>query len=820
MNFIPKFSSHPEPVNGFLKLAGSYADYNILLQEGKIIIEDLRHKGFGKIEYLPTFYKVGFDDISEISLFQRNPYHVSDIVDFDGKSNISINASELVKNDKDFYGANINVLKVLNAVGGEVTLDNGVIYFIPDVQFKGIRKFSYTVKNSDGFVNSKPINVFLREPHHPNDPKFFEQWYLTEANILDVWKDYNAKGIKVAVFDEGFVPNHVDLDVASQEFQLDFDNSFDQHALMVAGVIAAKKDNGEGVAGIASEADVSVYQIPFRDLQKLDFEFFKDFDVINNSWGGSIPNLNSDLVSFDEIKWIAQFRDLITNGREGKGCNIVFASGNSGIVGDDSAISVFTNNEFIINVGGYSKNKDLITYGTKMLDLATPGGTVLVSAPYSEFPVLYASGMTFSGSKMNFGNNGVNVIGTSFAAPVVSSVVALMLEANPKLGFRDIQDILSISAVPNTELAKFNASTSWNGGGMYFDKQQGFGKVDALAAVRLAETAYNFHTHANYEEIYSHQNQVLEIVKIDFEQDGFILPIEIRDDMLIEYASLHLNISLPSSVSNYQVVLKSPKGTEFEIINGIGTSDLQKKHGINEKSIKWDFGLQHAKGEHSKGEWKVVIKKIDELEGKGSFTESAILRGYGINFLGKPVDDINVQYFTNSFAEVYSAARSEVKDDVQEINASAVSKDIIIDLTGQTESSIAGNKITLSKEAQIEVVKLGDGDDTIVCSDLGNVIYPGRGNDSITLGEGDDIVIYTNYKLKDLGIDKIYKFNPEHDQIILGGGLEYSDLNQRLQDSSIEDELYSTKIVFDDWAIELVNVKANQLTEENFILVA
>ena len=36
--------------------------------------------------------------------------------------------------------------------------------------------------------------------------------------------------------------------------------------------------------------------------------------------------------------------------------------------------------------------------------------------------------------------------GTSFAAPIVSGVVAIMLEANPNLGYRDVQEILALSS--------------------------------------------------------------------------------------------------------------------------------------------------------------------------------------------------------------------------------------------------------------------------------------------------------------------------------------------------------------------------------------
>ncbi|WP_152986643.1 S8 family serine peptidase, partial [Pseudovibrio sp. POLY-S9] len=67
-----------------------------------------------------------------------------------------------------------------------------------------------------------------------------------------------------------------------------------------------------------------------------------------------------------------------------------------------------------------------------------------------------------------FGDDYEATQGTSFAAPIVSGVVALMLEANPLLGWRDVQEILALSAKqvddPSTEWSTNGAST-WNGGG-------------------------------------------------------------------------------------------------------------------------------------------------------------------------------------------------------------------------------------------------------------------------------------------------------------------------------------------------------------------
>jgi subtilisin family serine protease len=100
-----------------------------------------------------------------------------------------------------------------------------------------------------------------------------------------------------------------------------------------------------------------------------------------------------------------------------------------------------------------------------------------------------------------FGGDSSISQGTSFAAPIVSGVIALILEANPTLGYRDIQTILAMSAVkfddPNGTDWVYNNAKNWNGGGMHASHDYGFGKVDARAAVRLAENWFDNSTAAN-----------------------------------------------------------------------------------------------------------------------------------------------------------------------------------------------------------------------------------------------------------------------------------------------------------------------------------
>ena len=83
--------------------------------------------------------------------------------------------------------------------------------------------------------------------------------------------------------------------------------------------------------------------------------------------------------------------------------------------------------------------------------------------------------------------------GTSSAAPMVSGVIALMLEANSALTARDVKHILATTAVQVD--SSFSATAingidyvGWvtNGAGLKFHSWYGFGGIDATAAVNAA----------------------------------------------------------------------------------------------------------------------------------------------------------------------------------------------------------------------------------------------------------------------------------------------------------------------------------------------
>src|SRR5690606_17854281 len=90
--------------------------------------------------------------------------------------------------------------------------------------------------------------------------------------------------------------------------------------------------------------------------------------------------------------------------------------------------------------------------------------------------------------------------GTSSAAPNLSGVVALLLEANPRLTSRDVKDILAKTAkrpanhgrrpvqVAANRTVNRDLGPIQNGAGFVFDNWHGFGTVDAEAAVAMARS--------------------------------------------------------------------------------------------------------------------------------------------------------------------------------------------------------------------------------------------------------------------------------------------------------------------------------------------
>jgi subtilisin family serine protease len=284
---------------------------------------------------------------------------------------------------------------------------------------------------------------------------------------------------------DGYPYNDIGL-VGSQTMDL-------AHGTWVTGLIAAA-DNGFGIVGAAYSATVSAFRVidtnanendPFRSLATALLNG-ASFDVANNSWGFTSA-LEDSVFNPDTQQATTALLTAAEDGRGGLGSINVFAAGNYFADGDDTNLHAFQSSINVVTVAALDDNGTVNAPASLGGRYSTQGATILVSAP--------GTGITSDTivGEGDLANSEVQdgLDGTSFATPLVTGVVALMLQANPNLGLRDVQEILAYTAKetdPTDPTWSFNDAANWNGGGLHVSDDYGFGLVDATAAVELARS--------------------------------------------------------------------------------------------------------------------------------------------------------------------------------------------------------------------------------------------------------------------------------------------------------------------------------------------
>jgi len=584
----------------------------------------------------------------------------------------------------------------------------------------------------------------------PNDPLFAQQWHLNGAfgiNVQSVWADYTGTGIRVGVLDQGVDFLHRDLDDnlikalssvaatgASGGAPVTTD---DNHGTAVAGVIAAER-NGFGGVGVAYNADLVAYYDSLAgaitDFAATTASAFQrgigSLDVLNNSWGfgnffRATPNAafvdNFGVNPFNASG--AALARLAAEGRGGKGTVVVQAAGNTGQFGDDTNLHNFQNSRFAITVAATDK-------AGKLASFSTPGASVLVAAP--------GVGVVTADRSGPFGyalEDSTALDGTSFSAPAVAGVVALMLEANSDLGYRDVQEILALSARQINATGGGWATTgtgTWNGGGMHYSHGYGFGLVDARAAVRLAETWQGQDTAANEKSLSASITLANPIDIPDRNSTGISNSLRLTGDLTIDRVEVDLLID-HTWIGDLKVTLTSPGGTVMTLVDRPGQGRLNDL-GSSQDNIRFTFGVAGLLGEQAAGDWRLTVSDNDALFwGK--------LNGWSLRAYGETGSADDNHVFTDEFVSLLAAtpARGTITDTdggTDTLNAAAVTGAVSFNL-GAGTGSIAGKAITFTANAFERAVG-GDAADSLTAGGNAAALLGGRGADTLTGGAGFD----------------------------------------------------------------------------------
>ena len=346
-----------------------------------------------------------------------------------------------------------------------------------------------------------------------NDRLFPNQWNLenrdangvpqgVDLNVRAAWPFSQGAGVLIAIADNGVQISHPEFAVPSTNqahYNFDAGNtngaqlaSSDNHGTAVAGYAVAQGNNGTGISGVAPGASLASWKMLASTEEQIGnmFQFMSNtVSVQNHSWlnsgSGLIPNsLLADAGLFNAL----------TYGRGGRGVLMTRASGNERENGANANDQAYTADPRVITVAGVRINGRVASY-------STPGASVLVAAPVGDTgldapPTTdrtgssfgYNAGVFYLDDSADYSFNSISPQGTSFAAPQIAGLCALLLGANTNLTIRDAQQILVLSS-RHFDFADRDLAT--NGAGLAVSHNLGFGVPDAGLAVRLAQAWSN-----------------------------------------------------------------------------------------------------------------------------------------------------------------------------------------------------------------------------------------------------------------------------------------------------------------------------------------
>ncbi len=363
----------------------------------------------------------------------------------------------------------------------------------------------------------------------PNDPLFTSQWHLEDrdsnANVLGVdmnlrsaWAMTKGAGVTIAIVDEQVETTHPDL-ISRSANALHYDfisNStnailgpLDIHATALAGLAVGEQNNEIGISGVAPSAMFASWRI-FNTNGAIGGDL-----ILRNMYPYASNNVAVQCHSWNYTGTAQAGPDFVTSpgiddainfGRGGKGLVIVRSSGNYRLnSGSGSTVGSFAGNA---NNDGYVNDPRVITVAAMRSDgrvahYSSPGACILVAAPSSEsttfntgiidpnFPTLVTTDRTgTSGYNPNgdYTTTTNGFTGTSGVAPQIAGLSALLLSVKTNLTYRDVQQILLLSA-HHYDFA--DPSVETNGAGLVVSHNLGFGLPDAGQAVKLARNWVN-----------------------------------------------------------------------------------------------------------------------------------------------------------------------------------------------------------------------------------------------------------------------------------------------------------------------------------------
>uniref|UniRef100_A0A669BJJ7 Furin (paired basic amino acid cleaving enzyme) b n=1 Tax=Oreochromis niloticus TaxID=8128 RepID=A0A669BJJ7_ORENI len=437
------------------------------------------------------------------------------------------------------------------------------------------------------------------------DPDFPKQWYLHGSNLNTkaAWaQGYTGRGVVVTILDDGIEKDHPDL-ISNYDPEASYDvndgdtdpqprytqRNENRHGTRCAGEVAAAANNGVCGVGVAYNAKIGGVRMldgevtDVVEAQSLSLNP-QHIHIYSASWGPE-----DDGKSLDGPAKLAKeaFLQGITKGRSGLGSIFVWASGNGGREQDSCNCDGYTNSIYTLSISSTTQSGNVPWY-------SEPCSSTLATTFSSGNPGEKQIVTTDLRQKCTDSHTG-----TSASAPLAAGIIALALEANLNLTWRDMQHLVVRTSQPG----RLSAS-DWktNGVGRRVSHSYGYGLLDAGALVALAQ---------NWTSV-GPQRQCVNTMLSEPRDIGNKLVFSKSVDACwgrpehvssLEHVQARLTLSY-NQRGKLAIHLISPLGTRSTLL--FPRPNDFSSEGFND----WAFMTTHSWDEDPQGEWTLEIENV------------------------------------------------------------------------------------------------------------------------------------------------------------------------------------------------------------------
>ncbi|KAM8869961.1 neuroendocrine convertase 1-like isoform 8-T9 [Spinachia spinachia] len=345
------------------------------------------------------------------------------------------------------------------------------------------------------------------------------------------------------------------------------------------GVVVSIIDDGirllDGPVTDAMEATSLTYNMAFIDIYVC-------------SWG---PRDNGATMDGPHSLTAQALRLGTNKGRRGKGSIFVWAAGNGGLRRDHCGADGYVNSIYNIAIGGVSETGKPAFFGEPC-----PGVMAVTLTGSVKGGPLPLVGVTVT----NMDDGCVTHFpGTSSAAPIAAGILALTLEVNPGLTWRDVQHLIANTAkIPDPK----EPGWSINAAGYHVHHSYGFGLLDAGLMVQQA---------AHFNTVIPQRECMQEgaLVPARILSPGGLVTVNIQSDACLgttddintlEHVQVNVSINAVCR-GDLSISLESPAGT-VSLLLDTRPNDASKAGLKN-----WALMTVHCWGEQPRGLWTLQV---------------------------------------------------------------------------------------------------------------------------------------------------------------------------------------------------------------------